>query len=401
MTGGVYRACPGHTTPVLSLVVAFAVFGGSFGVWQVLLPDLKLVLDLSDGQLGAMLTTGFLATFPAMWLASRAVEAVGAQKVIIATGAVLGLSFVAFWTLPPVTALTVLLLVFFAASGAYDIAINRAAIDLERRLRRETLTRLHAAFSLGAAAGAVVAGTIRATASDPFPAAYLVVPPTVVLAMALIGRRGVMAAPAQSLDDTSAAPTHLRATPLVLLLSAVTLGAALSEGALENWSAIYLRLALDMPVAVGVLGVVAFHAAMGVGRLGSGSVISRFGRRATLAAAGLLVAVAMPLTLTMSEPVPTIAGLLFVALGLSVMFPIGISLAGDRHRGGSGAVASAVIGVAYAGFLVGPALIGGVAQSTSLRLALLIVAGAGLVALGVAVFGLAGRSSRSRERDTG
>jgi len=143
----------------------------------------------------------------------------------------------------------------------------------------------------------------------------------------------------------------------------------------------------------GVLGVVAFHAAMGAGRLASGRVIWRFGRRATLAAAGLLVAIAMPATLAVSEPAPTIVGLLFVALGLSVMFPIGISLAGDRERGGSGAVASAVIGVGYAGFLIGPALIGGIAELASLRVALLTVAVAGLVALWVAVVGLRGRSS--------
>ncbi len=376
---------------MLSLFVAFGVFGGLFGVWQVLLPDMKLALDLSDGQLGAMLTTGFLATFPAMWLASRAVEMIGTKKVIIATGLVLGLAFVAFWTLPAVTPLTIVLLVFFAASGAYDIAINRAAIDLERHVRRQVLTQLHAAFSLGAAGGAVVAGTIRATAADPFPVAYLIVPPAVLLAMALVARRGVVAAPARLPDDRPATQIRLLTTPLVFLLSAVTLVATLSEGALETWSAIYLRLALDMPVAVGVLGVVAFHAAMGAGRLASGRVIGRFGRRATLAAAGLLVALAMPATLAVSDPALTIVGLLFVALGLSVMFPIGISLAGDRERGGSGAVASAVIGVGYAGFLIGPALIGGIAELASLRVALLIVAVAGLVALGVAVLGLRGR----------
>lgn len=384
---------------MLSLVVAFAVFGGLFGVWQVLLPDLKLALDLSDGQLGAMLTTGFLATFPAMWLSSRTVETIGTQKVIIATGLVLGLAFVAFWSLPAVTALTVVLLMFFAASGAYDIAINRAAIDLERHLRRQVLTQLHAAFSLGAAAGAVIAGTIRATAADPFPAAYLIVPPAVAVAMALIVRRGVVAAPARHPGaEASPAPARLLASPLVFLLSAVTLAATLSEGALETWSAIYLRLALDMPVAVGVLGVVAFHTVMGVGRLASGRVIARFGRRATLAAAGTLVAVAMPVTLVMSEPAPTILGLLFVAIGLSVMFPIGVSLAGDQDRGGSGAVASAVIGVAYAGFLIGPALIGGIAELTSLGVALLTVAVAGLVALGVAVLGL---GARGRARSVG
>ncbi len=384
---------------MLSLVVAFAALGGLFGVWQVLLPDLKLALDLSDGQLGAMLTTGFLATFPAMWLSSRAVETIGTKKVIIATGLVLGLAFVAFWTLPAVTPLTIVLLVFFAASGAYDIAINRAAIDLERHLRRQVLTQLHAAFSLGAAGSAVVAGIIRVTAADPFPATYLIVPPAVLLAMAVIVRRGVVAAPTRHPDAHAdaqgrPAPARLHATPLVFLLSAVTLAATLSEGALETWSAIYLRLALDMPVAVGVLGVVALHAAMGAGRLASGRVIGRFGRRATLAAAGLLVAVAMPATLAVSEPTTTIAGLLFVALGLSVMFPIGISLAGDRERGGSGAVASAVIGVGYAGFLIGPALIGGIAELASLRVALLTVAVAGLVALGVAILGLRGRPKR-------
>lgn len=381
---------------MLSLVVAFGVFGGLFGVWQVLLPDLKLALDLSDGQLGAMLTTGFLATFPAMWLASRAIDSLGTRRVMVATGLVLGLAFVAFWSLPSVSMLTIVLLAFFAASGAYDIAINRAAIDLERQLHRQVLTQLHAAFSLGAAGGAVIAGTIRATAADPFPAAYLIVPPAVALAMAVIVRRGVVAPPAalaaEANDhDLRTAPRRLLATPLVFLLSAVTLAATLSEGALETWSAIYLRLALDLPVAVGVVGVVAFHAAMGAGRLASGRVIARFGRRATLAAGGILVAVAMPATLALSDPATTVVGLLFVATGLSVMFPIGISLAGDREQGGSGAVASAVIGVGYAGFLIGPALIGGIAELASLRVALLTVALAGLVAFGVAFLGIGTR----------
>jgi MFS family permease len=154
--------------------------------------------------------------------------------------------------------------------------------------------------------------------------------------------------------------------------------ATLSEGALESWTAIYLRLTLGFPATLGVVGVAAFHAAMVIGRLTGGRVIARIGRRRTLVAAGTLALIAMPAALATTEPGRVVIGFFLVAIGLSSLFPIAISMAGVLH-GGRGQAAATVMTLGYAGFLVGPALIGGIASVSSLRVALLVVAAAGLV----------------------
>lgn len=191
---------------------------------------------------------------------------------------------------------------------------------------------------------------------DGFPGTYLLALPAQLFAFAMLVRRSPPAA-----GEATQQAGRRRVTLLLVLLAIVALVATLSEGALE-WSAIYLRLSLGFPVEMGILGILSFHAAMGVGRLISARAIGRYGRRTTLAVAGLLVAIVVPITLASSQPVVVICGLLLTAAGISVMFSVAVSFAGEGGQGGSGWMVSDVIAVGYTGFLIGPAVIGGLAE---------------------------------------
>ncbi len=133
---------------------------------------------------------------------------------------------------------------------------------------------------------------------------------------------------------------------------------------------------------------------MAVGRLGAAWVVNRFGERTTLLGAGLLAAGGMALSLATLDPRLVVAGFLVVGLALSAVVPIAFSVAGDLAPGRAGGAISVVTTLGYGGFLVGPVLVGGLAEVLGLRAALGTIAVAGMA---ISILSLrVGRSARAR-----
>jgi MFS family permease len=166
--------------------------------------------------------------------------------------------------------------------------------------------------------------------------------------------------------------------PLLVVAVIATLG-MLSEGEMEHWSGVYLRQTLGLSALIGGSGVAVFYGAMAAGRLGAAWVIARFGNRATLLGAGLLAAGGMALALATREPLLVVAGFLVVGLALSAVVPIAFSVAGDLAPERAGGAISVVTTLGYGGFLLGPVLVGGLAEIVGLRAALGVIAVAGLM----------------------
>ena len=150
---------------------------------------------------------------------------------------------------------------------------------------------------------------------------------------------------------------------------------------MEHWSGVYLRQTLGLSALLGGSGVAVFYAAMAVGRLGAALVIGRFGNRLTLLGAGVLTACGMTLALATREPLLVVAGFLVVGLALSAVVPIAFSVAGDLAPERAGAAISVVTTLGYGGFLLGPVIVGGLAEVIGLRVALGIIALSGLLIL--------------------
>jgi predicted MFS family arabinose efflux permease len=174
--------------------------------------------------------------------------------------------------------------------------------------------------------------------------------------------------------------------PTIVLLAGITALAFLCEGTLETRSAIYLRSVLDLPAVLGAAGPAVFHAAMLIGWLGTGRIVGRFGRRTLLQAAGALAASGMVLALATTIPPLILLGLLIAGLALAGVAPIAFSLAGDFAPQQAGAVSSLITTVGYSGFLIGPALIGGLAEVAGLRMALATIIVVGGLIIGLSLW---------------
>ena len=347
------------------LPIAFGVFGVLWGAWQAALPDLARHYDLASGPLGAILTAGFALSFPAMLGTGRLLDRMGAGWTIGLTAVVMaaGLGLVGLLPALPVVMLGVVLMA--AGSGAYDVAINGAAMGDESWSRPARLTLLHAAFSGGGVVGAVAAGLLLGT-SISFQAVYPAV------AVALLGAALLAAtAPWPARRDHAGVP---RGVAMAMLPLAALAGLAfLAEGSMETWSAIYLRDDLGAVAFVGALGPAAFHAAMLVGRLIGAAVAGRLGAASTLLAAGSMTAVGMAVALLVPSPAVAIPGMALAALGASFVVPVVVSMAAERSGPNAGRAASYVLTLGYAGFLIGPSLVGILGEVSSLRLALSVV----------------------------
>jgi len=317
------------------------------------------------------------------WTADR----LGRRVFLILTGGVLGLGISGLAVSGGYAALLVTLVVLYSASGLYDVGINSAAVDLEQATGRRFMPLVHAAFSAGATVGAVGAGILVQAGTD-YRIVYLgLLVPLGLLILAFANTRfprGEQGGPGEG--NGGAHFGLYRHLPLLLVGGIAMLGLG-SEGEMEHWSGIYLRDTLGLPALLGGSGVAVFYAAMAAGRLGTAGAVRLLGNRFTLLGAGLLTAAGMGLALATREPALVVAGFLIVGLSLSAVAPIAFSLAGDVAPGGTGVAVSVVTTLGYGGFLLGPVIVGGLAELAGLRTALLTIAAAGLViaALGLRV----------------
>ena len=357
---------------------AFGFFGLFWGVFAVLLTDLGRALDLSPGPLGAALFVGALASILAMATLGWAADRLGRKAFLILTGTVLGVGISGLALSGGYAALLATLVVLYSASGLYDVGINSAAVDLEQATGRRFMSLVHAAFSGGATVGAIGAGVLVQAGTDYRIVYLLLLVPLGLLILAFANTRF----PAGEQDEPGGGirgPQYAlyRHLPLLLVGGIATLGLG-SEGEMEHWSGIYLRDTLGLPALLGGSGVAVFYAAMAVGRLGTAGVVRLFGNRLTLLGAGLFTAAGMALALVTREPALVVGGFLVVGLALSSVAPIAFSVAGDVAPGGTGAAVSVVTTLGYGGFLLGPVLVGGLAEWLGLRTALWTIALAGI-----------------------
>jgi Major Facilitator Superfamily len=365
------------------LPLAFGAFGVMWGAWQAVLPDLARHHGLSAGPLGAILTAGFAVSLPAMLGTGRLVDRIGAGwgMAITATSMAAGMLVVSTLS-PAIWVLVVGVILMAAGSGAFDVAINGAAMGDADWRRPARMTLLHAGFSGGGLVGALAAGALIG-AQLPFRWVYPALGAVLLLTAVLAARSGWHAGPSEG-----GVP---RAVALAMLPLAAVAGLAfLAEGSMETWSAIYLRDELGAAAFVGALGPAAFHAAMLTGRLIGAGVAGTLGAASTLLVAGLMALIGMTVALLVPAPALAIPGMAVSALGASFVVPVVVSLAAARAGGHAGRAASYVLTLGYAGFLIGPSLVGVLGELFGLRVALAVVPVAG------AVIVLASRSRVSR-----
>ncbi|MFE4023971.1 MFS transporter [Streptomyces sp. NPDC059101] len=383
---GTTVTAPGPIGPRLTrlrvaLTAFFAVDGFLFAGWVVRIPAIKAQTGAGAGALGLALLGVSAGAVAFMMLTGRLCRRFGSHAVTVASGAALALSIL----LPPLarsaTALGLVLLVFGAAYGSLNVAMNSAAVELIATLRRPVMSGFHAAFSLGGMLGAGLGGLVAGHLS---PAAHLSVLAgcglvvTAVAGTVLMRERAAAGAAVPAEERGAAAPDRPRrpGTPgptrrLVLVFGAIALCTAYGEGALADWGALHLSQDLAAAPGLAAAGYAVFALAMTLGRLSGTAIVERFGPARALVAGGTTAAAGMLLGALAPTAWGACAGFAVAGLGLANIFPIAIARAGTAGGPDGVAVASTI---GYGGMLLGPPAIGFLAEAWGLPVALTTVA---------------------------
>ena len=346
----------------------FLVCGTATSCWAPLVPFAKTRLALDEAQLGLILLALGGGSMIAMPLAGAAIHKWSSRPVLILSGIVTtaALPFLAIPVTPAF--LTSTLFVFGAALGAMDVAMNAQAISVQHAIGRPIMSGFHALFSIGGLIGAAaVSVLLRARVGLT---ASVVVIAVMLLALTLIEQRHFLSERGEP-DGTTFTIVPRRG---VLVLGALCFISFLAEGAVLDWSAVFLRELRQVDVSTAGIGYAVFSVAMAVGRLTGDRMTHRFGATRMLRVGGALASAGFVAAAMLPWAGGALAGFVAVGLGASNIVPVLFSAAGRVPGVPAGIALATVTTIAYAGLLVGPALIGFIADATSLPVAFVIVA---------------------------
>jgi MFS family permease len=356
---------------VARLWAAFGVFGMFWGGWGALLPDVQKQVGASDATLGRALLFIALGAIGGMLLAGKVADRLGPKTLL--PGALAFAATIPLLILPSgIPTLLVVFTVVGAASGAYDVFINGSASVYETVYDVKIMGGMHALFSAGVLVASPLVGTARQLGAGPAEVLPVLAALVVVVAFFLPG----VDLPTSPKDSRP----RVRMTGPLLLLGTLCALAFLIEDGLLSWSAIHLERTLGGSAIIGGLGPGVLAGSMVIGRALTQVLSRRFSERRLIGAAGLLGTAGATVFALTPSVVAGLGGIALAGLAISVVAPLIFGVAG--RVGGPGRQASSIARVstiAYFGFVVGPALVGGVAGAASLPIGLMVMAVASLL----------------------
>lgn len=366
-----------------SIIATFIATG--FAVSTVLsrLPGIRDQLSIEPGQVGLLIGTFSVGSLVGLLVASHVVHLLGPRRVIrialVVIAAAMLVVAIGAGALGDYWVTIVGMVCFGPAMSICDVAMNVSGAANERAIGKTLLPLFHAGFSIGSVIGAAV-GALAAAASVSITW-HLLGAAVVLVVTACIAPSAV-----PQVDPDTDAPKPTRAQrvaiwrdPRTYLIGLLVLGFGYAEGAATDWLPIGLVDARGFDEAQGAAMLSLFMVAMTIGRIAGGPLVDRIGRLPALLGSAALAAIGLAVVIWVPEPVAIVIAVVVWGLGSSLGFPLGMSAAADDPALATARV-SAVAIVGYTAFLVGPTVVGFVAQHTGVLPALNIVLGLVLMA---------------------
>lgn len=368
----------------------FFVNGFLHANWTARLPELQRFLGLSHASLGTLLFTAAVGALFAMPLTGWLTTRTGSEKIARAGGLLFSATvpFMAFFPNLSVAVLVFLMMGFF--NGALNVTMNAQAVLVERALGKTIMSSFHALFSVGMAIGAGF-GALFARMEVTLFYHLLFVSGLSLAGLAIASRFLVREMPA---PRPTGQPGGFRLpSKAILPLGLIAFCSMTGEGAMSDWSALYMNKVVGQSEAFSALAFGVFGLAMTSGRIFGDYFTARFGKSNLLVFDSLLALLGLGLVLFFATPWLSLLGFFLVGLGLATVVPIIYSTAGNTEGVSPSAGIAMATTVGYAGFFVGPPAIGFLADSMGLRFGLGLAFLLFVLMLAL-VWAMSGKSSR-------
>ena len=353
----------------VAVSATFFTIGAIFANWVARIPEVKETLNLTEASLGLALMAGSAGVIVGLLIASGLIARFGSKNVsfygpliysiVLAS---IGFSF---------NFMTLSVALFFAGmcNSITDVAMNAQGVEVELRSNKQIMNSFHAFWSVGLFSGAVM-GSAFVSLGFSFREHFLIVPVFFII-LTLVMRRYLLEIDGEQNSEEQAT---FQFPPRALWgLGALAFAAGLSEGAIIDWGGLYLHEIVGTTEAVAALGLAAFSAMMVLMRFAGDTVAERVGAARLVRLGGIGVVFGVGLALLIPTFWTTVIGFSVAGIGLAVAIPLAFSAAGKLPGIAPGRAIAGVATIGYAAFLVGPPVIGFIAEGTSLRFSFILV----------------------------
>lgn len=356
------------------ILVAFFFFSGIFAAtWTSRIPAVQQKLNLSNAALGTVLFCILVGLVAGLSVASWLVGTFGSKKIMVASCVGCGLAIASAGFAPMSVLLMVALFFFGVCRTVLNLSCNTEAIDLQRSYDRPIVAGFHGIWSLACFAAAGIS-TVMILLNVKPQAQFLFVAIFLATMALLLSRDN------RTLERTNEKrPFLVKPDRYLFLLGLMALCSMLAEGAMFDWSVNYFEKVIKAQKSFLTTGYLSFVITMALGRLVGDRLVHRFGAYSVLMVNGALMASGFLLVASLPFVLPAAIGCLLIGAGDSILVPVIYVLAAKSKKMTANYALSSVTLIGYAGFLIGPLLIGNVSQRAGMPAAFYILCATSLL----------------------
>ncbi len=349
--------------------IFFFIAGLTFSTWASRIPAIQTKLHLSDAGLGGVLfalPAGLMISLPVSgWLVSR----FGSRPMVIVGSVFYPLILLMLASSTSVLQLVLSLFSFGIMGNLINIAMNTQAVSVETLYGRSVMASFHGLWSLAGFTGAVI-GTFFVSRGLP-PIIHFSIVSGVSVLLVILSYKFTLP---HDIGHRQRQKAFVKPDKKILLLGMIAFCCLVNEGAMSDWSGVYFKNIVKAPASLVTLGYVAFTSTMALGRFLGDSLVTKFGVKRMLQISGSVITTGLLLAVIFPYLSTATAGFFLVGFGVSSVVPIVYGLAGKSTTMSAGAALAAVSTIGFLGFLIGPPLIGFIAQAISLRWSFTLIA---------------------------
>lgn len=360
----------------IAVSIFFFVQGLIFSSWANRIPDIKNTLGLTEAGLGGVLFLIPTGQLCAMALSGYLVGKFGSKKTLSVAAILYPTALLGLGAVTAVWQLALGLFVFGMCANVTNISINTQGVGVERIYRRSIMASFHGIWSLAGFTGGLISTLM--VGNNISPLKHFVIIYVVVLAV-ILSMRGSILPRDTAREAKSKRRVFSKPDKSILILGTIVFGSMICEGTMFDWSGVYFQKVINPPKELIRLGYIAFMFTMAGGRFAADWLVTRFGITKILRAAGITIATGMLTAVVFPFITTATFGFLLVGIGTSSVVPLSYGLAGKSKTMHPGVAVASVASIGFLGFLIGPPIIGFVAQMSSLRWSFALIAMFGLI----------------------
>ncbi len=351
----------------MRLAMSFFYFGMGFcfASWASRIPDIKSFLNLSEGELGTILFALPIGQLSAMPFSGKIVTRFGSRKVLLFALPFYAFSLTNIGLAEQPWQLALGLYLFGICGNFSNISINTQGVYTEQIFKKAIMGSFHGSWSLAGFCGALVGLVMMAFKLTPYQHFLIVF--ALVGVIIFINYRNLAKVKVVKSDSFELKPRFGKPDKSLVWLGVIGFCCMASEGIMFDWSGVYFKDIVKAPGALVILGYTSFMVTMASGRFLSDILVRKFGAKKILLFSGITISIGLYTAVIFPYLIPSTIAFMMVGFGVSNVIPIVYSTTGRITTLPTGEALTIVTGISFLGFLMGPPIIGHIAELTSLR----------------------------------